>query len=210
MTRQEEYDALIEGARKNPSTLPGQVHHIVPKSIHRWRPMSFGINAPENLVRLSHQQHLIAHYLLWEIWKGNKMAGPKMATAYTMMANVGEGEPTPEMLEAYAEAKIASSKALSEAMSGEGHPFYGMKRPEHSKAMSGERNHWYGKPRSEGAGRPSKPVINTETGEIWESLNACARGLDKPLSTMQWRVEKKCFGGIWMFLEDYNKEKANG
>ena len=222
MIHQEQYDALIALARENPSPLPGEKHHVVPKCLHRWRPYSFGVNAPENLLHLSHQQHLMAHYLLWEIWKGNKMMGPKMATALTMMMDTGRGAPTPAILDAYAEAKIAKNKALSEARSGEGNPMYGKKRPEISKAQTGEKNPMYGKghlftgdknpmygkPRAEGAGKPSKPVINTETGETWESAAACSRALGLRQPTTINRIKRKSFGGIWMYLEDYEKEQA--
>jgi len=36
-------------------------------------------------------------------------------------------------------------KKISERMSGENHPFYGKKRPEHSKKISGKNNYLYGK-----------------------------------------------------------------
>ncbi len=42
-----------------------------------------------------------------------------------------------------------SKKKISDANSGENNPWYGKKRPEHSKRMSGENNPFYGKHHSE-------------------------------------------------------------
>lgn len=199
------YDTLVKTAKALPSEDPGEWHHIVPRSMHRWRPYSFGVNDPSNLVYLSHRQHLRAHYLLWEIYKDNPMMGPKMAHAFCMMAHTREMvKPTPKMLDSYAEAKIASSKAHREALSGENHPFYGLRGKDHP----GSKNK--GRPRTEGSGKPSKPVINAETGETWESVNECSRALGLTRRTIGMRIKNKSHGGIWMFLEDYEKEIEDG
>ena len=118
MTHNERYTALISGAMENPSTLPGEMHHVVPRAIHKWRPFSFGVNAPDNLVYLSHQQHLQAHWLLWEIWRENSQLGGKMAMAFNLMMSAAKTEPTAEQLEKFAVARIASTQALSAALKG--------------------------------------------------------------------------------------------
>ena len=67
---QKDYDELISAAKSQNRT-KGQIyyelHHIKPKSLG-------GDNSKENLVLLTFEEHLLAHYLLWKITKTDKMA----------------------------------------------------------------------------------------------------------------------------------------
>jgi len=73
-------------------------------------------------------------------------------------------------------------------MSGENHPFYGKKRPEHSKLMSGENHPFFNtdgtffnkkhsehtKNRMRLSSNTRKMVINNKTGEIHNSIIECS------------------------------------
>jgi hypothetical protein len=102
-----QYEVLVANARENPSALPGENHHVVPRSIHRFTPSTIAVNAPENMVFLSHQQHLMAHYLLWKMWEGREQYGASMAAAFRLMMDVTKAKPTPKQLDEYANAKEA-------------------------------------------------------------------------------------------------------
>ena len=105
-----QYEVLVANARENPSVLPGENHHVVPRSIHRFMPSTIAVNAPENLVFLSHQEHLMAHYLLWKIWEGREQYGGNMGRAFQYMCDIGKTQPTPIQLEDYAVARQAGNK----------------------------------------------------------------------------------------------------
>jgi len=202
-----EYNQLVEQALKTPSKFPGETHHIVPRSVHKKTPSTMPVNAPENLVFLSHREHLRAHWLLFKMYEGTEHAG-SMAAAFVLMINLGKtpAQPTAEQYQAYEEARIASSKAQSERQTGDGNHCFGRtgeKNPMFGKGhlQSGEKNPMFGRPKPEGAGRPTKPVINTETGEVWGSLAECGRQLGISYTTIQNRIKTKAFGGIWQFKE---------
>ena len=202
-----EYNQLVEQALKTPSKFPGETHHILPRSIHKKTPSTMPVNAPENLVFLSHRQHLRAHYLLFKMYEGTVHAG-NMAAAFVLMINVGKtpAQPTAAQYAAYEAARIAASEAHGERMSGEGNPNFGKTISAETKVKikasnSGEKNSMFGKPKPKGSGTPSRPVINTETGEVWESISECARHLSVRHSTIQVRIKNKSFGGIWQFKE---------
>ena len=114
-----ECNRLVEQALKTPSIIPGETHHIVPRSIHKKTPSTMPVNAPENLVFLSHRQHLRAHYLLFKMYEGTEHAG-SMAGAFVYMINLGKtpAQPTAEQYQDYEDAKIARSKAQSEQKTG--------------------------------------------------------------------------------------------
>ncbi len=188
MNYYERYNELISGAQANPSKYPGETHHIIPRSIHKLTPSVIPVNAPENLVFLSHRQHLEAHWLLFKMYQGTVYGG-SMAQAFVLMINAGKtpAQPTAEQYAAYEAARIAASKAQSKRWTGEGNPNFG-------------------KPRAKGAGKPSKPVINAATGEVWESLHECARQLGVRPSTIHSRIKRKSNGGIWQYVENHNKQ----
>jgi hypothetical protein len=107
-----QYEVLVAHARENPSALPGENHHVVPRSIHRFTPSTIAVNAPENMVFLSHQQHLMAHYLLWRIWGDRGPYGVSMAAAFRLMMDLTKAKPTPQQLDEYANAKEAQIRRL--------------------------------------------------------------------------------------------------
>ena len=222
MNYYERYNELISGAQANPSKYPGETHHIIPRSIHKLTPSTTPVNAPENLVFLSHRQHLEAHWLLFKAYENTVHAG-SMAAAFVCMINLGKtpAQPTAEQYHAYEAARIAANEAQSERQTGrafsaetkakmsaakfeENNPNFGK-----GHLMMGEKNHMFGKPKPKGAGTPSKPVINTETGEVWESVRECARQLGVQHMTIRLRIKRKSHGGIWQYVENHNKPGGN-
>jgi len=198
-----EYNQLVEQALKTPSKFPGETHHILPRSIHKKTPSTMPVNAPENLVFLSHREHLRAHWLLFKMYEGTVHSG-NMAAAFVCMINMGKtpAHPTPEQYQAYEEAKIAASEAHSRRMTGTTHS--AETKAKISKSMSGrtgDKSSRFGKPKPEGSGCPSRPVINTETGEVWESVRECAKQLGTRHSTINSRIKRESLGGIWQFVE---------
>ena len=121
-----QYSSLIEEAKASPTQLPGETHHILPRSIHSRTPSTMAVNAPENLVFLSHREHLRAHWLLFKMYEGTVHAS-NMAAAFVLMINVGKSpdQPTAEQYEAYEGARIAANEAQSEQRTGEGNPMFG-------------------------------------------------------------------------------------
>lgn len=79
-----------------------------------------------------------------------------------------------------------------------------------SKSSTGEKNWMFGKPKPEGSGVPPRPVIRTDTGQIFESLAEAARVEGLPYyTTIRERIKRKSFNGIWRFLDEYEKEKGS-
>lgn len=85
MSHLEEYNQIINFRKSNP--LPngqyGENHHIVPKSI-----CSILKDSPDNIVRLSAQEHFLAHYHLWLAYRDElkeKTWAKKMCFAFTQM-----------------------------------------------------------------------------------------------------------------------------
>ncbi len=71
------YDSIIDRARKR-ETVAGyfETHHVLPRCLG-------GGNSPENLVRLTPEEHFVAHQLLVKIHPGN----PKLVFAAMMMTS---------------------------------------------------------------------------------------------------------------------------
>ena len=115
---------LIAHARAKPSKLPGAVHHVIPRSVWKVLHKQGKTTVPQHcpvrqLVFLSHQQHLMAHFLLWQVHKGHKVFGPKMATAFCFMMGLTKLQgiaPTPAQQAAFAKARIAVSAMQSAKM----------------------------------------------------------------------------------------------
>ena len=133
----EAYHALVEHCISNPYEGYTERHHIVPRSMG-------GSDEAENLVRMSAQNHLLAHYWLWV---GTGAHG--MATAYFAMTNQNRAKmaetfaPTQAMLEAYESARIASAKAASEREVGKTLSID--HRAKISASLTGKKNPLFGK-----------------------------------------------------------------
>lgn len=78
-------------------------HHIVPRSLG-------GDDSPENLIKLTAREHFIAHWLLWRIYRNNKMA----YAFFLMAAGIKKNGKISFSSIAYDEAKQAKSAAVSE------------------------------------------------------------------------------------------------
>ena len=136
---------LIAHARAKPSKLPGAVHHVIPRSVWKVLHKQGKTTVPQHcpvrqLVFLSHQQHLMAHFLLWQVHKGHKVFGPKMATAFCFMMGQSKAQgvaPTPAQQAAFAKARIAVSKALSKRFKG-----VPMSTATKAKMAASARKHW--------------------------------------------------------------------
>ena len=104
-----DYLSFIDSVRGK-QTEGGNLHHIIPRSIHRLTPSTVAVNDPSNLVRLSYEDHLMAHYLLYLAFRdGPRVYAVKAALAYCLMVDVayaddGLPEPVGEVLRAYVEA----------------------------------------------------------------------------------------------------------
>ena len=151
MTHQEQYDAIINFRKSNP--LPkdqyGENHHIVPKSI-----CPLLKDAPDNIIRLSAQEHFLAHYHLWLAYSNElkeKIWAKKMCFAFhRMKQQLLKCDDVESMAKLYEEVRVEfvnlnsgknssvygrhwklseeSCKRHSEAKIGIKNPMYGMKR----------------------------------------------------------------------------------
>jgi len=143
------YNLLILRARNRvkPETYHEE-HHIIPECMG-------GTDDPNNIVMLPGDEHLIAHYFLFKIYKSGKIA-----QAFNLMVGRGFKRLTKRMLRDHAEAR----KIMSENSKGDKNPakrpevrkkmsvaqkanpvFLGKKRPDHSEIMKGSNNPAYGK-----------------------------------------------------------------
>ena len=115
----------------NPKTIKIERHHIVPRSMG-------GTNDKDNLINLTPRQHLIAHWMLWKAYQTYQMT-----KAFSMMVVGPEWlgrSPTMISGRIYERVKLQAR----ELYSGENHPYYNKKRPDHSAKMSGDGNPMYG------------------------------------------------------------------
>lgn len=128
------YDQLIEKRLTyklyKSNDLYTENHHIVPRSLG-------GSNAPDNMIRLTAREHLIAHLLLVKIHEksGDKNAYHKMLKALTAMTQLSgdnyngvNNRAVVVNSRLYQKFREEISKMYSEMYSGENHPQYG-KRP---------------------------------------------------------------------------------
>lgn len=163
MTHQEEYDKIINFRKANP--LPedqyGENHHIVPKSI-----CPLLKDAPDNIIRLSAQEHFLAHYHLWLAYRDelkDKTYAKKMCYAFhRMKQQLLKCDDVESMAKLYEEVRIEFSKVNSKALKGRKNPnaIKAMRKarlgshntPEaneaNRKAHLGN-NHWFGRHHTE-------------------------------------------------------------
>lgn len=102
-----EVDLIASGEYK-------EVHHIIPKSLN-------GSNESDNLVALSIENHIYAHWLLAKIHGGIHW----VSVERIFSGNRKYFNPTKKMIEIAVSAKINAVKELSKLNSGNGNPFYG-------------------------------------------------------------------------------------
>lgn len=147
MTHQEEYDKIINFRKSNPLPVDqyGENHHIVPKSVDPSLK-----DDPNNIVRLSAQEHFLAHYHLWLAYRDElheKKWAKKMCFAFhRMKQQLMKCDDVEAMAKLYEEARIEFVKLDS----GENNPMYGkhQKRSEEtckrlSEAKLGVKNPMY-------------------------------------------------------------------
>ena len=77
MNYQKIYDQIIERAKTRKLESYKERHHIIPKCIG-------GTNEKSNIVELTAREHFLCHWLLYEIYLGNR----KLAMAFFMMCNI--------------------------------------------------------------------------------------------------------------------------
>ena len=222
---------LIAHARAKPSKLPGEVHHVIPRSVWKVLHKQGKTTVPQHcpvrqLVFLSHQQHLMAHFLLWQVHRGHKVFGPKMACAFTlMMRTIGPvGKPTPAMQAAFAKAQIACAKAAA-IVASKTHKGKVVSASTRAKISAGwtparkataakaTSTRMKGVPKSTAhkakmsaqrrgkkqGGLPRKPVIHIPTGRVWPSILAAAKSQGLSIPSMASRIQRGSFGGAWQF-----------
>lgn len=119
MTHLEEYNQIIDFRKSN--TLHkdqyGEKHHIVPKSI-----CPILKDSPNNIVRLSAQEHFLAHYHLWLAYRDElheKNWARKMCYAFSRMKQqLLKCDDVEAMSKIYEEGRIEFSKVHSESLKG--------------------------------------------------------------------------------------------
>jgi len=119
------YDQLIERARNRVIDGYVEVHHVIPRSLG-------GTNEPNNLVRLTAREHLIAHMLLPRFVEQPE----KMWAALFCMMNMGEVKVTGKL---YEQARIEFARADSQRKKGRPNPaLKGRPSPHRGRKLSEE------------------------------------------------------------------------
>lgn len=123
------YDNLIQKAKTRNLEGYFENHHILPKCLG-------GNNQSQNLVKLTPEEHFLAHLLLLKIYKNH----PSLVCAANMMA-VSTKHQKRNNNKRYGWLK----RRLSECKRGANHPFFGKKHSEEtkkrmSKSQRGENN----------------------------------------------------------------------
>lgn len=138
MNYSKHYALLIEHARQR-CPLIGYVerHHVVPKCVG-------GSNEKENLVRLTPEEHYVAHQLLVKIYPGNK----KLIFAAHAMANMSKHR---NNMREYSWLKKRRATLLSEQYTGSNNPMYGKSGTMTGKKHTQEAKRKMRTPRSEQA-----------------------------------------------------------
>lgn len=102
------YQSLIERARQRSIDVYTELHHIIPRCMG-------GSDEPDNLVRLTPEEHYVAHQLLVRIYPGN----PKLVYAATAMTFSRDGSRSNNKLFGWIRRKMAA--AASERERGKVH-----------------------------------------------------------------------------------------
>lgn len=159
MVHLEEYNRIISFRKSNP--LPedqyGENHHIVPKSI-----CPILKDSPNNTVRLSAQEHFLAHYHLWLAYRDElhekKWAKSMCFAFHSMKRQLMKCNDIEAMAKLYEEVRCEFSKLLSKDRKGKtNHPaiiaMCKARLGSHNTAAQNEanrkahlgNNHWTGK-----------------------------------------------------------------
>lgn len=119
MTHLEEYNKIINFRKTNPLTEDqyDEKHHIVPKSI-----CPILKDSPENIVKLSAQEHFLAHYHLWLAFRDElkeKTWAKKMCYAFSRMKQqLLKCDDVESMAKLYKEVRVEFAKVHSETLKG--------------------------------------------------------------------------------------------
>lgn len=168
MTHFDEYNRIIENRKQNP--LPegqyGENHHVVPKSICPLLEKS-----KQNIVRLTAQEHFMAHYHLWLAFrdelKEKKWAKSMCYALHRMKQQLLKCDDVESMSKLYEEARIEFSKLNT----GKDNPMSGkhFKRSAEtcrkiSEGKMGSKNPMYGKKKTEDARRKQYQALMGHAG----------------------------------------------
>ena len=154
------YQAITARAQKRrlePHTYTER-HHIIPRSLG-------GSNEPANLARLTAREHFIAHWLLTKFTEGQDKK--KMVLALFAMTRSSKNQ---QRVAVGARQYARVREAVSEALTGEGNPRFGVKIPEEQIQRAVESR------KQTMAGRgPYK-----HSNEVKERIAATKRGKPRP------------------------------
>jgi len=114
------YNQIIERAKSRINKGYVEKHHIIPKSMG-------GDNSSKNIVELTSREHFIVHWLLYRIYPNES----SMIYSFWMMSNRFKNFSSI----AYEEARINFSKAISEHMLSNKHPFRGKTHSDKTKEL---------------------------------------------------------------------------
>ena len=123
------YYSIIKNRLDNPVEGYVERHHIVPKS-------EGGTDNDDNIVALTAREHYICHLLLAKIYDDFKMYS---AIIYMQTGGI-KNRQFKYNNRLYGKMREEFGKKISERMSGENHPNYGKKRPEHSEKLRGKKH----------------------------------------------------------------------
>lgn len=140
MSHFEAYNEIIQNRKQNPllEELYGENHHIVPKSVC---PVLAKSN--ENIVRLSAQEHFLAHYHLWLAYrdelKEKKWARKMCFALHRMKQQLMKCDDVEGMAKLYEDARISILSHLSEVHTGKAY-FKGHHHTQETKQKISQAN----------------------------------------------------------------------
>lgn len=158
------YNKIIERSRSRILKEYIETHHIIPRSLG-------GTDDPNNLAVLTAREHYICHLLLPKMLTGESKY--KMLHAYIIMS----GRQLYNS-KSYAAYKKEYSKLLSEQMSGEGNPMYGVDR-------KGKKNSFYGRTHSQetrdkiSLGQKKRKLERPESFKTYERTSAHRKAISQ-------------------------------
>lgn len=225
MTHQEQYDAIINFRKSNP--LPenqyGEKHHIKPKSIYPEL-----VNDKDNIVRLSAQEHFLAHYHLWLAYRDElheKKWAKKMCYAFhRMKQQLLKCDDVESMAKLYEEVRIEFSKNQTGQLN---HTFgkHYKRSLETCKRLSeskmGSKNPMYGKTASTATRKKLSESLKghvgywtgkTQSKDVVEKRASKNRGKKRSIATRQ-KMSESQKGLRWFTngkINSYSRECPEG